>query len=137
MKRTSLCAFAAAVALVMLAPMGAFAQATGRLTGQVLDPSGATVEGATVSLFLADGKELLLLHQEQRRLMLQRLRQGNSTQNHTHMRFQRVAIQPPLDRCRFHRVGTSELQGHALLIRDQDGSEIPAPTCRLMQRKES
>ncbi len=48
------------VVCVSLAAIPVFAQATGRLTGQVLDPSSASVQGATVSLFLTDGKEPVL-----------------------------------------------------------------------------
>jgi hypothetical protein len=46
--------------LLLLTASSMFAQLTGRITGTVVDPSGASVPNAKVSLFLAGGKSAML-----------------------------------------------------------------------------
>ena len=46
--------------LLLLTAFSMFAQLTGRITGTVVDPSGASVPNAKVSLFLAGGKSAML-----------------------------------------------------------------------------
>jgi hypothetical protein len=46
--------------VVLLTAASAFAQVAGKLSGSVVDPSGAVVPGATVNVFLTSGKEPVL-----------------------------------------------------------------------------
>jgi hypothetical protein len=48
------------IALTFVAVFAANAQVAGRLTGSVVDPTGAAVPGASVSVFVAGGKEPVL-----------------------------------------------------------------------------
>src|SRR6516162_9052476 len=48
------------IALTFVAVFAANAQVAGRLTGSVIDATGAAVPGASVSVFVAGGKEPVL-----------------------------------------------------------------------------
>src|SRR5262245_51713625 len=56
----SLCYMQRFLLLLCCGSISLFAQATGRLTGTVADPSGAKIADATVSIYLAGGKTAIL-----------------------------------------------------------------------------